>query len=59
MYVTWNKSQHESSFAQLEGHGQELRVLWRYEGEALRVLGQDALKNIQRKLFCILLAGYP
>lgn len=44
--MTWNESQHESSFAQLVGHGQELRVLWRYRGEALRVLGQDTLKNM-------------
>lgn len=51
--MTWNEAQHESVFAQLVGRGQELRVLWQYEGEVLRVLGQDALKNMQRKLVWI------
>lgn len=40
--MTWNEAQHELAFPQLVGCGQELRVLWQYEGEVLRVLGQDA-----------------
>lgn len=48
----------ESSFAQLVGHGQELRVLWQYEREAVSSRTR-CHENTQREMVWNLLAEYP